>query len=187
MEGPFRYLEKRLSAYMEGRAYPTEIATTFNFILYDGFSKAGLKPVFVGQYFVDPANPEQTRVFCHQGTEACSPIPIRTGVIGRAVRSGRDQYVPDVTKDPDHIGCDPDMKGSELVLVSWSEPYVNGEFSGRRVPLGALDLDFNVKDALSGEDVKAIRKIWDAYGKLIFPGKPGFLPKGRLFVSSQDL
>jgi len=83
-----------------------EIATTFNFILFDEFTKANLMPVFVGEYFVGPAQPDQTRVFCHQGTEACSPIPIRRGVIGRAVTAGKDQYVPDVTKDKSHVGCD---------------------------------------------------------------------------------
>lgn len=185
MKALFESLEKRLSAYMEGRVYPPEIATTFNCILYDGFSKGSLRPVFIGEYFVDPANPGQTRVFCHQGTEACSPLPIKTGVIGRAIRTGTDQYVPDVTKDSDHIGCDPEMKGSELVLISWSQPYGTGKFRGRSVPLGVLDLDFNVKDALSGEDAKALRKIWDVYGKLIFPGEPEFEPKGGLFVRSR--
>lgn len=102
----FEQLASRLSSYMETRTYPMEIATTFNFILFDEFTKANLMPVFVGEYFVGPAQPDQTRVFCHQGTEACSPIPIRRGVIGRAVTAGKDQYVPDVTKDKSHVGCD---------------------------------------------------------------------------------
>lgn len=172
----------RLSSYMETRVYPMEIATTFNFILFDEFSKAGLKPVFVGEYFLDPKNLEQTRVFCHQGTEACSPIPIRRGVIGRAVSMGKDQYVPDVTKDKSHVGCDPSMRGSELVLISWSEPYRSGEHQGCLVPLGVLDIDLNVKDAFSPTDTAFLRKIWDEYGKMIFPGTASFAAKGGIFA-----
>ncbi|MBM3229003.1 hypothetical protein FJZ26_01100 [Candidatus Parvarchaeota archaeon] len=175
----FEQITERLDAYMSGRVYPSEIATTFNFILFDEFSNkvhtqhAGrlengkkararmLKPVFVGQYFVDPKNPTQTRVFCHQGSEACSPIPIARGVIGRAIRTGTDQYVPDVTADKEHVGCDPNMKGCELVLVSWS--------SDNKVPLGVLDIDLNVKDAFSKQDIASLRKIWDKYGRMIFP------------------
>ncbi|MEM2137810.1 MAG: hypothetical protein QW568_01865 [Candidatus Anstonellaceae archaeon] len=172
----------RLSAYMETRIYSMEIATTFNFLLFDEFSKAALKPIFVGEYFVDPASPEQTRVFCHQGTEACSPISIRRGVIGRAVSTGQDQYVPDVTKDKAHVGCDPNMEGSELVLISWSEPYPSGQHKGCRVPLGVLDIDLNVKDAFSEKDIAELKKIWEKYGKKIFPGVAQFEPKGRLFI-----
>lgn len=179
-------VEKRLDGYMEGRKYSSEIATTFNFVLRDEFERAGLKPVFVGQYFVDPENPEQTRVYCHQGTEACSPIPIKRGVIGRAVRSGRDQYVPDVTADTNHVSCDPDMEGSELVLVSLSDPYKEGQYKGYSIPLGVLDLDFNVKEALSEKEMQGLRKIWDKYGKLIFPGEPAFEPKGELFIKRNE-
>ena len=181
----FRSISARLSAYMQGRAYPSEIATTFNFILFDEFSKAGLKPIFVGEYFVDPAAPEQTRVFCHQGTEACSPIPIRRGVIGRAVSTGSDQYVPDVTKDKSHVGCDPDMQGSELVLIRWSEPYSTGKFSGCRAPLAVLDIDLNTKEAFTQVEIASLRKIWDEYGKKIFPGVAQFEPKGGLFVKKK--
>ncbi len=178
----FEMLERRLKSYMEGRAYREEIATTFNYILYDEFSKAGMKPVFIGQYFVDPAKPDQTRVYSHQGTEACSPIPTHRGVIGRAVRTGSDQYVPDVTNDSNHVTCDPDMEGSELVLVSWSEPYSKGEMTGRITALGVLDMDFNVKEGLSKSDIRRLRRIWDVYGKMIFPGEPNFSPSGTSSV-----
>ncbi|GEM_PF-2206133 len=191
VEEMFGSIEKRLAVYMEGRVYPNEIATTFNFILYDEFSKQrkgsddkiySLNPVFVGQYFVDPASPIQTRVFSHHGTEACSPIPIRRGVIGRAVRTGADQYVPDVTKDSEHVGCDPNMGGSELVLISWSEPYGQGRYQGKSAPMGVLDLDFNVKNVLSIEDTARLRRIWDTYGPKIFPGQATFEPKESLSV-----
>lgn len=182
----FESLEKRLDAYMRGRSYPSEIATTFNFVLRDEFEKMGLKPVFVGEYFVDPAEPEQTRVYCHQGTEACSPIPIKRGVMGRAVRTGEDQYVPDVTKDTNHVSCDPDMEGSELVLISWSDPYKEGQYKGCSIPLGVLDIDFNVKEALSEKEIEGLRGTWDKYGKAIFPGEPAFAPKGELYVKRTE-
>ena len=208
-------IEDRLGSYMAGRVRPEEIATTFNYVLFDEFGKERLdlwdpsfkemerfalsghpaaveamqglvrtlKPTFVGQYQVDPYNPAQTRVYSHHGTEACSPIPITKGVIGRAVRTGKDQFVPDVTQDPLHVGCDPGMEGTEAVLISWSDPYTSGDFRGRRVPIGVLDIDLNVKDALGEDDVSRLREIWDHYGKLIFPGEPSFEPIGELYVS----
>ncbi len=191
----FDSIESRLDAYMDGRVYPFEIATTLNFILHDEFDKYRidieenyytLKPVFVGEYFVDPKNPYQTRVFCHQGTEACSPIPIKRGVIGRGIRTGRDQYVPDVTKDIEHVGCDPNMQGSELVLLTWSDPYHSGPYQGYKIPLAALDLDFNIKNALKYEDVQRLRKIWDRWGKKIFPGEPLFLPKKEIYETAMN-
>lgn len=189
----FDSLERRLESYMPGRIYSTEIATTFNFILYSEFSKRrrtkwwriwehySLKPVFVGEYVVDKNHPSQTRVFCHQGTEACSPIPITKGVIGRAIRTGKDQYVPDVTKDPEHVGCDPNMEGSELVLISWSDPYPLGPYKGEKIPVAVLDLDFNIKNALLEEEIRRLREIWDDYGKRIFSGPPKFQPKRSEF------
>ncbi len=189
-------IEDRLSHYLAGRTHPPEVATTFNYVLYDEFGRErlngsgqahSLKPIFVGEYFVDPVNPTQTRVFSHHGTEACSPIPISRGVIGRAVRTGRDQYVPDVTKDPEHVGCDPNMEGSELVLIAWSDPFTVGnpfgaEYIGRRVPLGALDLDFNLKHALNRQERRRLKTIWHKYSKRIFPGEAQFTPRGELSV-----
>ena len=169
----FDLIEKRLMSDLEGCIYPEEIATKFNYVLYDEFKAIregrSLHPVFVGQYKVDPNNPEQTRVFSHHGTEACSPIPIDKGIIGRAVRTRKDQYVPDVTKDPDHVGCDPNMEGSELVLLSLSKPLPYGSSEIPSKPLGVLDLDFNIKNALTEEDKQRLRSIWDTYGKRIFP------------------
>lgn len=177
-------IEFRLDSYMEGRVYPTEIATTFNYVIKDEFERVGLKPVFVGEYFIDYLKPTKIRVLCHQGTEACSPITTeRGGVIWRAIRTGQDQYVPDVTKDKDHVGCDPKMEGSELVLLSWSDPYKNIELGGHSIPLGVLDLDLNVKDTLQIEDIKRLRKIWSKYGKMVFSGSPCFMPGANIKIS----
>ncbi len=192
----FSSIELRLNSYMNGRIYPFEIATTLNFILYNEFNKyredlegnaCFLKPVFVGEYIVDKNNPYQTRVFCHQGTEACSPIPIKRGVIGRAIRTGRDQYVPDVTKDLEHIGCDPNMEGSELVLNSWSDHYPSGPYRGLQLPLGVLDLDFNIKNALELKDIQKLRNIWNVWGKKIFPGYPTFLPLKEVYKDAFEI
>ena len=174
----FDSIEKRLVSDLEGCIYQEEIATKFNYVLYDEFKKIregrSLHPVFVGEYKIDPNNPQQTRVFSHHGTEACSPLSIEKGVIGRAIRTKKDQYVPDVTKDQEHIGCDPTMEGSELVLLSWSEPLIYGNSKIPSIPLGVLDLDFNMKNALTEDDKQRLRSIWDTYGKLIFPGELRF-------------
>ncbi len=187
-------IEKRLLTTMEGRKYPEEIARTFNYILHDEFDRErkvegggsySLKPTFVGQYFVDPENPTQTRVYSGHGTEACSPIPIERGVIGRAIRTGKDQYVPDVTKDEEHVACDNEMRGTEVVLLTWSEPYTSGRLEGCKVPLAVLDIDLNVVDAFLEADINRLRRIWLPYGKRIFPGEPSFtLPEDSKVYSS---
>jgi putative methionine-R-sulfoxide reductase with GAF domain len=183
----FDSIEGRLRSYMRGRVQPPEIAATFNFILYDELGKdretngaAGtfnLRPEFVGQYRIDKSNPTQTRLFSHQGTEACSPIPIKRGIIGRAITTGKNQYIPDVRKDLSHIACAEVMEesgGTEIVLLSWSDPYTSGDYKGERIPLGVLDIDLKVLDAFSREDVEKLHRIWRPYGKLIFPGEPEF-------------
>jgi putative methionine-R-sulfoxide reductase with GAF domain len=190
-------IERRVSSYLDGRIYGEEVASTLNFILYDEFNKEringnplawSLKPVFVGEYRVDPAKPSQTRLFCHQGTEACSPIPIIRGVIGRAIREGKDQYVADVTADPEHVSCDPNMEGSELVIVKLSDPYsITNPYGigyvGKRVPKGVIDIDWNVKDALSNKHlrerlIKTLRPCLDR----IFPGEANYAPSERMAV-----
>ena len=69
------------------------------------------------------------------------------------------------------------MEGTELVLISWSDPYPNGPYKDKPIPLGVLDLDINIKDAFSEEDQKSLREIWDVWGKRIFPGKAKFFPR----------
>ena len=181
----FGSIKKHLDNYTASCIYIPEIATKFNSKLKQEFEKYDLKPVFVGEYFVDPQNPSQTRIFCHQGTDACSPIPITRGIIGRAIRTGQDQYIPDITKDSEHVQCDPNMEGSELVLITWSDPYKIIEFAGHSIPLGVLDLDLNVKNALLYEDISTLREIWDVYGKKIFPGPPTFVPTAELIAASR--
>jgi putative methionine-R-sulfoxide reductase with GAF domain len=177
-------IDNRLKSYMQGREDPSEIATTFNYILYDEFGKDrgvnGFKfnfnPEFVGEYILDQKVPTQTRVYSHHGTEACSPIPIKHGIIGRSIRTGQDQYIPDVRKDTSHIACSDEMEhgGTEIVLLSWSEPYSTGDYKNLKVPLGVLDIDLKVTDAFSQDDITRLKRVWKPYGKLIFPGEPEF-------------
>ena len=178
-------IDERLKVYMKGRKEPEEIATTLNFILFGEFGKSrtlgsgvhALLPEFVGQYRVDSKEPSQIRVYSHHGSEACSPIPITTGILGRAIRTGEDQYIPDVVEDPEHIACSEKMEesnGTEIVLLSWSDKISRGPYKGERIPLGALDIDLNVTNAFSDKDQSRLKRVWNAYGSLIFPGEPEF-------------
>jgi len=177
----FEQIERGLESVMKGREFPPEIARTFNRELYSAFEQDrevpgggnyNLKPVFVGQYFVDPTDPRLIRVLSGAGTDACSPIPIKRGIIGRAMRTGRDQYIPNVLDDPDHVSCDDEMAGTEVVLLSWSDPFQTGPYKGKRMPLGVLDIDLNVEDALSPDDIARLKRIWRPYRSQIFPGDP---------------
>ena len=87
-----------------------------------------------------------------------------------------------MTQVADHVGCDPTMEGSELVLITFSEPYTSGPHKGKSVPVGVLDIDLQMKDALGIIARGALRHMWDTYGPLIFPGEAQFQPGENMYV-----
>lgn len=143
----FDNIRIRMDSYLSDRVLPWEIAASFDYVLHDEFHKLredpgdeeylrlkdqdptawppvkSLQTAFTGFYAVDPHNPEQTRPVSWQGGNACTMLPIKAGqkgIINRAMRTGQDQYVPIVGKDPDHHACDPEMEeaGTEVVLLT---------------------------------------------------------------------
>src|SRR3989344_6984335 len=156
-EEMFSDIERRFEVEMPTRKTPNEIANCLNNILFDEFEKTreieggsvfSLKPKFVGEYMLNPANPEEIITFAHVG-KGCSPLPSRGGIIGRAIRTGRSQYVPNVHKDEDHVSCNESMNGSEAVYLAISKPYTFGPDTRKKIPYAVLDIDLNVLDALS--------------------------------------
>lgn len=83
-----------------------------------------------------------------QGKPACVRITVGKGVCGTAVEKKQTVVVPDVSKFPGHIYCDPDSK-SEIVV-----PIVaNG------IVYGVLDLDSNELNAYDDTDQKYLESI----------------------------
>ena len=83
-----------------------------------------------------------------QGKPACVRIPFGKGVCGTAAAEGRSIIVPDVSRYPGHIVCDPHSM-SELVvpLMNWG-----------RI-LGVLDLDSSSLNRFDEDDCEGIETV----------------------------
>jgi len=196
VEDMFKDIRDQLKIHAPGRVYGPELAQGVNEIMFRQFSKSrgngraySLSPIFIGQYFVDPRDPTITRpmggaAIDHDddsGTGACTRLPITSGVIGSAIRSGRRVYVPDTSAPGlDHVSCDPRSEStpvSELVFVAWSLPYTSEnpnwtkELDGLQVPVGAFDLDFSGKDVLDDSIMGKIVRIYNKYSAALFREK----------------
>ncbi len=57
-----------------------------------------------------------------QGNPACARIPLDKGVCGAAARQKETVLVPDVSRFPGHIACDPESQSEIAVpLLSWGK------------------------------------------------------------------
>ncbi|MFV0300269.1 MAG: GAF domain-containing protein [Paracoccus sp. (in: a-proteobacteria)] len=101
--------------------------------------------------------PDLLKIGPYQGGHGCLVIPFARGVCGAAARSGEVQLVADVDAFPGHIACASSTR-SEIVLP------VRGR-GGRLI--GVLDIDSNLPDAFTPEDVTRLEAILDdTFGRL---------------------
>ncbi|MBV9082159.1 MAG: GAF domain-containing protein [Acidobacteriaceae bacterium] len=100
---------------------------------------------WVGFYLVEG---EELVLGPFQGKPACVRIPFGKGVCGTAAAQQRSVIVPDVSKYPGHIVCDPNSK-SELVvpLLNWGKL------------LGVLDLDSSSLNRFDEDDCEGIESV----------------------------
>jgi len=107
---------------------------TFEKISWVGFYLYNGKELYLGPF---------------QGKIACTTIKIGKGVCGTAAEKRKTLIVPDVSKFPEHIYCDPDSK-SEIVV-----PLVkrNGNL------FGVLDLDSTELNSFNETDKKYLEEI----------------------------
>jgi GAF domain-containing protein len=83
-----------------------------------------------------------------QGKPACARIPLGKGVCGTAAVEHRSVIVPDVSRFPGHIVCDPDARSEIAVpLLSW----------GRLI--GVLDLDSATLNRFDEDDREGLESI----------------------------
>ena len=83
-------------------------------------------------------------------------IRVGEGICGRAVASGVSQVVADVAGDPDYISCSLETRSECVVLV---------HRDGRVV--GQIDIDSDVPDAFTPEDVIGLEKAADLLAPLL--------------------
>lgn len=83
------------------------------------------------------------------GTVGCLQIEFGRGVCGTAAAKRETIIVPDVTKFPGHIACDPNSKSEIVVPV----------FDRDRELIAVLDVDSDRLDAFDEEDREGLEKI----------------------------
>jgi GAF domain-containing protein len=83
------------------------------------------------------------------GTVGCLQIELGRGVCGTAAERRETVIVPDVTRFPGHIACDPNSKSEIVVPV----------FDRDRVLIGVLDVDSDELDSFDEEDRVGLERI----------------------------
>ena len=79
---------------------------------------------------------------------AVSDVPVSQGIVGRAVRTGSTVVVHDVTRDPDYLPMDPEMRSEIAVPLK----------VGNRV-LGVLDAESRAHGAFTPDDERVLSTL----------------------------
>ena len=88
------------------------------------------------------------------GTVGCLQIELGRGVCGTSAAKRETLIVPDVTKFPGHIACDPNSKSEIVVPV----------FNRDKHLIAVLDVDSDQLDAFDEEDRAGLEKIVALFG-----------------------
>ncbi len=115
------------------------LANKFPHFFWTGFYRVCGERLVVGPYM---------------GTVGCLQIDLGRGVCGTAAERRETIIVPDVTKFPGHIACDPNSK-SEIVVPVFGP---DGDL------IAVLDVDSDQLDAFDEEDRAGLEKIVSLFG-----------------------
>lgn len=110
------------------------LANRFDYYFWTGFYRMVGDRLVVGPYM---------------GTVGCLQIEIGRGVCGTAAAEKRTVIVPDVSRFPGHIACDPNSKSEIVVPV----------FGPKRELIAVLDVDSDRLDSFDEEDRAGLEKI----------------------------
>ena len=88
------------------------------------------------------------------GTVGCLQIEFGRGVCGTAAERRETIIVPDVTKFPGHIACDPNSKSEIVVPV----------FGPDSALIAVLDVDSDRLDGFDEEDARGLERIVGLFG-----------------------
>ena len=114
------------------------LAHQFDFYFWTGFYRRFGDVLVVGPYI---------------GTVGCLEIPIGRGVCGTAAAQLNTLIVPDVTKFPGHIACDPRSRSEIVVPV----------FGRDHELIAVLDVDSDRLAAFDEEDQRGLERICELF------------------------
>ena len=114
------------------------LANRFSHFFWTGFYRVCGDRLVVGPYI---------------GTVGCLQIEFGKGVCGTAAAKRETVIVPDVTKFPGHIACDPNSK-SEIVVPVFDE---HGAL------IAVFDVDSSSLDAFDAEDQRGLEKMMELF------------------------
>lgn len=114
---------------------------------------------WTGFYMV--SEPEVLSVGPYQGGHGCLRIPFSQGVCGAAARTQHTQWVRDVHARADHIACS-STTNSEVVIPVFHEGIV----------VAVLDVDSDIPDAFSQDDVDFLERVCQFLGTLYAASHP---------------
>ena len=133
-----------LLSLLEGEHPWMTVLSTTVCTLHHGFSHFH----WTGFYCVSA--PEVLSVGPYQGGHGCLTIPFSRGVCGAAARTKKTQWIRDVHAIEDHIACSSTTNSEVVVPVLWDGNVI-----------AVLDVDSDLPDAFSHEDVQLLEKIAD--------------------------
>ena len=110
------------------------LSNAFPYFFWTGFYRVAGDRLVIGPYI---------------GTVGCLQIEFGRGVCGTAAEKRETVIVPDVSKFPGHIACDPNSKSEIVVPV----------FGPDRELIAVLDVDSDQLDSFDEEDRKGLEKI----------------------------
>ena len=186
-------LESALDHEINREKDPRKIAKDFNKIAvreleknrkYEGKNYT-LATSFFGQYLIDKKDPSRLLRFDYIG-KGCPIVPRdrEVSIMARALATGQDQNIPNVSRDANHWQCSTEAKAEEVyVRYGLVE---EGPFKGFYVAKGVIDIDFLQTNVLDKNESMQLSKIFAPYTKLIMPGPPKFEfdPEGNIYIMS---
>lgn len=188
-------LEQELGAINRKKS-PGRVAEEFNKIFKKEFERRrksqyggyhSIPVQFDGEYIVNPRDTSYSKLYANDGGYGCPFIPIdpEHSIIARALVTGRDQHVPDTSKDPSHWACEEGTFNEEVYPI-FSKPLSKGPLTGYRIAVGVFDFDFKKPYTLTKREAEELGRIVRPYGELIFPGEPRFEYKaqGEIYIMS---
>lgn len=110
------------------------LANRFDHFFWTGFYRLCGERLVIGPYI---------------GTVGCLQIEIGRGVCGTAAAKLETIIVPDVSRFPEHIACDPNSKSEIVVPV----------IGPRGDLIAVLDVDSDRLDAFDEDDARGLEKI----------------------------
>jgi L-methionine (R)-S-oxide reductase len=83
-------------------------------------------------------------------------IPIGRGLCGKAITTGADLNIPNVSGSPEYLACNLDTKSELIVLIRRHDEI-----------LGQIDIDSDVPDGFNEDEQAALKEVADALASLL--------------------